>query len=94
MEASECWFLQVNQEDVAFRSKYNEQELEDFVAEGLYPPAIHCAVTYSTPPDFEHVSLETLEVGMTGTDREKVTFPVELYEAKGEYMYVFNFTSG
>ena len=49
-------------------------------------------MTYSRPPDFEHVSLETLEVVMTGTDRQQVTFPVEVYQAKG--MYVFQFTSG
>ena len=92
--ASECWFLQVNQEDVAFRDKYKEQQkLEGLVADGLYPPAIHCAVTYSRPPDFGNVSLETLEVDMTGTDRQQVTFPVEVYQAKGEYMYVFHFKS-
>ena len=38
--------------------------------------------------------METLEVVMTGTDREKVTFPVGVYQAKGECMYVFQFTSG
>ena len=70
------------------------QELEDLVAGGLYPPAIHCAVTYSQPPDFEYVSLETLEVVMTGTDQQQVTFPVEVYQAKGECMYVFHFASG
>ena len=63
------------------------------VVAGLYPPAIHCAVTYSRRPDFEHV-METLEVVMTGTDRQQVTFPVEVYQAKGKCMYVFCFTSG
>ena len=69
-------------------------DLEHWVARWLYPPSIHCTVTYSGPPDFEHVSLETLEIVMTGTDRQQVTFPVEVYQPEGECMYVFHFTSG
>ena len=63
------------------------------VADRLYPPAIHCAVTYPRPPDFERVSLETLEVILTGTDKPQFTFPVEVYQAFGECPYMFHFTS-
>ena len=52
----------------------------------LYPPAIHYTVTYSRPPDFDHVSLEVLEVIMTGTDQPQVTFPLPVYNTNGECM--------
>ena len=51
-------------------------------------------MTYSGPPDFEHVSLETLEIAMTATHRQQVTFPVEVYQPEGEGIYVFHFTRG
>ena len=64
----------VNEDDVAFYDQFSEKELED--AECLYPPVIHCVVKYPRPPDFEHVSLETLKVILTETNWPQVTFPV------------------
>ena len=52
----------------------------------IYPPAIHCAVMYSRPPDFENVTLEVLDVVVTGTDPPQVTFPIPVYCTTGECM--------
>ena len=77
--------LQVDRDAVTFRKRYTEEKLEGLVTHKLYPPAIHCSVTYSRPPDYEEPSVEILEVNMTGTNQSQVSFPIKVYSAKGKF---------
>ena len=78
-------FLQVDRDAATFHKRYTEDKLEDLVAHKLYPPAIHCSVVYSRPPDYEEPSAEILEVRMTGTNQSQVSFPIKVYNAIGKY---------
>ena len=79
-------FLQVKRDEVAFRKWNTKEKLEDLVTHKLYPPAIHCSVVYSRPPDYEQPSLDILEVKMTGTNKPLVSFLIKVYSAMGKYM--------
>ena len=77
---------QVHQDEVACHDQYTQGKLKRLVSNGLYPPAIHCVVTYKYAPDFEVID-HVLNVKMIGTDKPKVSFPVKVYSAKGECMW-------
>ena len=79
-------FLQVDQSEVTFRKRYTEKKLEGLVAHKLYPPAIHCSVVYSRPPNYEQPSLDILKVKMFGTNKPQVSFLIKVYNAIGKYM--------
>lgn len=86
------WFLQVNQDDVAFDNLFKtEKELEYWVTKTVYPPAITCAVMYGKPLDFGQASSEVLKVIVTGTDKPPISFPIKVYRTSGEC--VLHFTS-
>ena len=85
--------LQVSQDQVEFH-QHSKEKLEGLVSFRLYPPAIHYAVTYSRPPDFEHPSLEVLKVVVTGTDQPQVTFPLPVYCTTGECMCLISQVCG
>ena len=87
-------FPQVDQDAVTFHKRYTEEKLEGLVARKLYPPAIHCSVTYSRPPDYEHPSAEILEVKMTGTNQSQVSFPIKVYSAIGMFRNLVDFNFG
>ena len=80
--------LQVIQDEVAFYSRYDERELESRVTSEHYPPAIRYAVRYSRPLNYEQPRLDLLKVNMTGTNKSQVSFPITLYNAKGECVFV------
>ena len=77
---------QVYQDEVACHDQYTQGKLKRLVSNGLYPPAIHCVVTYKYAPDFEVID-HVLNVKMIGTDKPKASFQVKVYSAKGECMW-------
>ena len=83
--------LQVDQDAVTFHKRYTEENLEDLVTHKLYPPAIHCSVVYSRPPDYEEPSADILEVRMTGTNQSQVSFPIKVYSAVGKFGILVDF---
>lgn len=76
--------LQVNQDDVRYLNRFTERELEGLVKNEVYPPAITCAVLYSSPRDYERSSLESFDIKIAGTTKHQVTFPIKVYSAIGE----------
>ena len=89
-------FLQVDQDEVTFHNLYTEEKLEGLVSHNLYPPAIHCSVVYSRPPDYEQPSLDILEVKMTGTNQPQlqVSFPIKVYSTMGKFGILVEFYLG
>ena len=84
-------FLQVDRDEVTFHKQYTEEKLEGLVAHKLYPPAIHCSVVYSRPPDYEQASVDILEVRMTGTNKSQVSFPIKVYNAMCKFRILVEF---
>ena len=76
--------LQINRDEVSYHSRCTASQLEGFVKSEVYPPAVKCAVLYSSPPDFERPSLESFDMKITGTTKRNVSFPVKVYRANGE----------
>ena len=81
--------LQVNRDDVCYHNRCTERKLEGLVKSEVYPPAIKCAVTYSSPRDFERPSLESFDMKITGTTKRNVSFPIKVYSANGENMNMY-----
>ena len=84
-------FLQVDRDAVTFRKRYTKDKLEALVAHKLYPPAIHCSVMYSRPPNYEQSSIGIIEVRVTGTNQSQVSFPIKVYNAMGKFGILVDF---
>ena len=69
---------------MCYHNRYNESKLEGLVKSEVYPPAIQCDVTYSSPRDFERPSLESFNMRIAGTNKRNVSFPIKVYRANGE----------
>ena len=74
----------MHKNDVRYHGWYTESHLEGLVKERVYPPSIKCSVFYSSPRDFERLSLETFNMTISGTSKHHVFFPIKLYTAFGE----------
>ena len=71
---------------MCYHKGYSESKLEGLVKSEVYPPAVKCAVTYSSPRDFERPSLESFNMKIKGTNKRNVSFPIKVYSANGESM--------
>ena len=69
---------------MCYHNRFTESKLQGLVEKEVYPPAIKCAVFYSSPRDFERPSLETFDMRITGTTKNQVSFPIKVYSAIGE----------
>ena len=74
--------FQVHMSEVAYHGgKYSCKELKAAVKEHIYPPAIHCAVVYESPPDCSRRT-KMIKLKIKGTTKKRIPFPIIVYEVK------------
>ena len=59
--------------------------LESAVKLHIYPPAFHCVVMYSIPPDC-HGGVKMNSLNIEGTNKGRITFPFQVYEVKSKWL--------
>ena len=77
-----CTMIQVTSSEVAYHDgQYSHEGLKSAVEKHIYPPAIHCVVVYCSSPA---CSWETKmnKLHIEGTNKEGLSFPFTVYEAK------------
>ena len=74
--------VQVRSADVAYHGKYSQKKLQEEVEEEIYPPSIHCTVTYRSPPGSSgHIRQNGLNI--EGTEKGRILIPIEVFEIEG-----------
>ena len=71
-------------DEVAYdRGKQSRKKLEYEVKEDIYPPAIHFAVQYDSPPDCSSGTMKT-RLYIDGTNKDPISFRIKVYEVKSK----------
>ena len=74
----------MHKSEVAYQvDRKSRKGLKSAVEQHIYPPAIHCIVVYSSPPDCSR-GATMIDLNIEVTDKEHIPFPLKVYEIQSK----------